>query len=197
MKRSFSVGALAVLMAGGLVVAAPNVSSAADSLIFPMKSAQTCLTNAKGRVTLNSLGIAETMHVEVSGLPANTDFDVFVIQVPKKPFGLSWYQGDIETNSDGMGVSDFIGRFSKETFIVAPGVAPAPKVFPDDATTNPQTAPVQIYHLGIWFNSPADAKKAGCPDTVTPFNGTHNAGVQVLNTSNFDNLKGPLRGFNP
>ena len=197
MKRCLSVGALTVLIAGGLIVATPDASSAADAITFVMKSAQTCLPGASGRVTLNSLGIVETMHVEVFRLPANTDFDVFVIQVPKKPFGLSWYQGDIETNSDGMGVSDFIGRFSKETFIVAPGVAPAPKVFPDDATTNPQTAPVQIYHLGIWFNSPADAKKAGCPDTVTPFNGTHNAGVQVLNTSNFDNLKGPLRGFNP
>jgi hypothetical protein len=162
-----------------------------------MKSAQTCLPNAKGRVTLNSLGIAETMHVEVFGLPAKTDFDVFVIQVPKKPFGLSWYQGDIETNAEGMGVSDFVGRFSKETFIVAPGVAPAPQVFMDNATMNPATPPVQIYHLGIWFNSPADAQKAHCPGTMTPFNGTHNAGVQVLNTSNFGNLNGPLRGFNP
>jgi len=35
--------------------------------------------------------------------------------------------------------------------------------------------------------------KAGCPGTVTPFNGTHDAGVQVLNTSNFSNRNGPLR----
>ena len=197
MKRCFSIGALTVLIAGGLVVATPNASSAADAITFVMKSAQTCLPGASGRVTLNSLGIVETMHVEVFRLPANTDFDVFVIQTPKKPIGLSWYQGDIKTNSDGFGVSDFFGRFSKETFIVAPDMAPAPKVFPDNATTNPATKPVQIYHLGIWFNSPADAKKAGCPDTVTPFNGTHNAGVQVLNTSNFGVLNGPLRAFNP
>ena len=89
------------------------------------------------------------------------------------------------------------GGSSIGAFIVAPGVAPAPKVFPDNATTNPQTAPVQLYHLGIWFNSPASAAKAGCPNTKTPFNGTHNAGVQVLNTSNFPNLAGPLRSFNP
>ena len=51
------------------------------------------------------------------GLPPNTDFDLFVIQVPNKPFGLSWYQGDIETNKDGVGYGEFIGRFSIETFI--------------------------------------------------------------------------------
>jgi hypothetical protein len=70
-------------------------------------------------------------------------------------------------------------------------------VFPDDATTNPKTAPVQLYHLGIWFNSPADAAAAGCANTQTPFNGTHNAGVQALNTSNFGDLNGPLRSFSP
>jgi hypothetical protein len=162
-----------------------------------MKSAQSCLPEARGRVTLNALGIVEEMHVEVSGLPENTDFDLFVIQVPTKPFGLVWYQGDIETNSDGNGVADFFGRFSKETFIFAPGVAPAPKVFPDNATSNPATDPVQLYHLGIWFNSPADAAKAGCDPTVTKFNGIHHAGTQVLNTSQFGILNGPLRGFNP
>jgi hypothetical protein len=192
-----SLIAVTALIGSGLALAAPTVSNAADSKIFFMKSAQSCLPEARGRVTLNALGIVEEMHVEVSGLPKNTDFDVFVIQVATKPFGLSWYQGDIETNDEGNGVADFFGRFSKETFIVAPGVAPAPKVFGDNATTNPKTAPVQIYHLGIWFNSPADAAKANCPADKTPFNGTHNAGVQVLNTSNFGILNGPLRGFSP
>jgi len=31
------------------------------------------------------------------------------------------------------------------------------------------------------------------PGTVTPFNGEHDAGVQVLNTSNFGKRNGPLR----
>jgi hypothetical protein len=188
-----------MLLAGGLVLAAPGVH-AADSKIFPMvvsAGAKTCVPAARGRVTLNALGPVETMHVEVSGLPAHTEFDLFVIQVPDAPFGLSWYQGDIDTDSNGNGVGDFIGRFSKETFIVAPGVAPAPKVFPDNATQNPATKPVQIYHLGLWFGSPSAAKKAGCAATVTPFNGIHRAGIQALNTGNFADLNGPLRGFNP
>ncbi len=50
-----------------------------------------------------------------------------------------------------------------------------------------------MYHLGLWFNSPTDAQNAGCAATVTPFNGEHNAGIQVLNTANFADDAGPLR----
>jgi hypothetical protein len=49
-----------------------------------------------------------------------------------------------------------------------------------------------MYHLGLWFNSPSDALKAGCSGNVTPFNGEHNAGIQALNTSNFPDNAGPL-----
>jgi hypothetical protein len=154
--------------------------------------------NAQGTVKIHSIGPVEIMQVNVSGLPPNTDFDFFVIQVPNLPFGLSWYQGDIQTDSNGDGSREFIGRFSIETFIVAPGVAPAPAdpfhqpgSIPD-ATQNPQTNPVQLFHLGLWFNNPADVVKAGGPNTMTPFNGEHNAGIQVLNTSNFPDSNGPL-----
>jgi len=95
----------------------------------------------------------------------------------------------------------FIGRFNIETFIVAPGVAMAPVVHDDgpfpDADMNPATPPVHTYHLGLWFNSPDDATAAGCPNTVTPFNGDHTAGIQVLNTSNFPDDQGPLRQLVP
>jgi hypothetical protein len=124
-----------------------------------------------------------------------------VIQVPNAPFGLSWYQGDVETDDKGDAFQHFRGRFNIETFIVAPGVAPAPQVFNDqpfpDAAQNPMTNPVQTYHLGLWFNSPKDAQDNDCPNTVTPFNGEHNAGIQVLNTSNFPIDAGPLRSLNP
>ncbi len=175
--------------------------STSDSRVFefPMVvsgGASACLPKASGRVTIHSEGPVEVMHVLVTGLPPKTDFDFFVIQVPKSPFGMSWYQGDIETDGHGNGHGTFIGRFSIETFVVAPGPAPAPVVFSGpfpDASSNPPTNPVQMYHLGLWFNSPSDAQKAGCPSTVTPFNGEHDAGIQVLNTSNFPDASGPLR----
>ena len=90
----------------------------------------------------------------------------------------------------------FIGRFSIGTFIVAPGVAPAPVVFNNafpDTSINPATNPVQLYHLGLWFNNSQDVVKAGGPVTVIPFNGEHNAGIQILNTSIFPDLTGPLK----
>jgi len=160
----------------------------------------TCLQAATGQVTILPLGTVEHMHVQVTGLPPKTGFDFFVIQVPKAPFGLAWYQGDIETDAYGSGIGEFIGRFNQETFIVAPGSAPAPVLHQapnPDATTNPPTGPVHTFHLGLWFNAPTDAVRAGCPGTVTPFNGEHNAGVQVLNTSNYADDQGPLRQVTP
>jgi hypothetical protein len=154
-----------------------------------------CIPDAAGELKLFKLNGVEKMEVSVSGLPANTEFDVFVIQVPDAAFGLTWYQGDLQTDKKGNGKQTFIGRFNIETFIVAPGQEPAPVIhgsgpFPD-ANTNPQTYPVHTFHVGLWFNSPGDAEAAGCPNTVTPFNGDHTAGVQALKTVPVDGL-GPL-----
>ncbi len=95
------------------------------------------------------------MHIQVNFLPPNTDFDVFVIQQPNAPFGLAFYEGDILTDSSGSGVTDLIGRFQFGTFIVGVGTPPAPVTQPKgpfpDASTNPATNPVQLYHVGIWF----------------------------------------------
>jgi hypothetical protein len=195
MKNTLLAMAIAAVLSFTALV--PSASAAAgDSITFNLKlsaGAATCLaSNAFGRVVISDLGPVQNMHVEVFHLPSNTEFAAFLLQVPNKPFGLAWYQGDIVTNKDGRGVGDFTGIFGKETFIVAPGVAPAPAIFPDNATSNPATPPVQILHMGIWFADPAAASQAGCADTVTPFDGDHQAGIQVLNTSNFPDGHGPL-----
>jgi hypothetical protein len=192
-----------VSLAPGWGVAAPADKQVDDDFVFdmvPSQGAQTCLPNAKGQVTIKPLGPVESMRVEVSGLPPGTEFDLFVIQVPDLPFGLSWYQGDLETNAYGQGAEEFVGRFSVETFIVAPGSDVAPVIHEEpipDAATNPETGPVHTFHLGLWFDSPEDAAKAGCADAVTPFNGEHNAGIQVLNTSNYPKEEGPLSRLQP
>ena len=184
---------LAVVIA---IAMSPLANAAAgDSITFNMRvsaGAAACLSTASARVTISDLGEVQNMHVEVFNLPPATEFAAFILQVPKSPFGLAWYQGDILTNKEGKGVGDFTGIFNKETFIQAPGVAPAPAVFPDNATSNPATRPVQLYHVGIWFADPNDASNANCPATATPFDGDHQAGIQVLNTSNFPDGHGPL-----
>lgn len=133
-----------------------------------------CIAGAVGTIELFKLNGAERMVVNVSGLPANTEFDVFIIENPDNPFGFSWYQGDLTTSSKGTGTQTFIGRFNDETFVL------------DSAEVAHQT-----FHVGVWFNSPADAQAAGCSNTVTPFNGEQNAGIQAL-TSVPVNGKGPL-----
>src|SRR5690242_17472612 len=133
------------------------------SLDFDMvvsAGAKACLPHARAEVHVTSLGPVEVMDVRVAGLPKHTTFDFFVIQVPKAPFGLSWYQGDIDTDHEGVGIGRFVGRFNIETFIVAPGSAPAPVVFDGpfpDASLNPATAPVQLCPLVLCVNSHDDA----------------------------------------
>jgi len=189
----------------GMVVAlCPLMASANDDnqKSFEMivsGGAKTCLANATGSVRITQDGPVEVMDVTVRGLAPNTDYDFFVIQVPKSPFGVAWYQGDIETDRNGNGHQRFIGRFSIETFAIAQNTAPAPVVFQGpfpDASSNPPFNPIQMYHLGLWFGSPQAAQNAGCAPTPTPFNGEHNAGIQVLNTSNFPDDHGPLRDVN-
>ena len=85
--------------------------------------------------------------------------------------------------------------------LAADGRLSAPVVHDDapfpDADTNPATAPIHTFHLGLWFGSPAAAVSAGCPNTMTPFNGDHKAGIQVLSTRNFPAGNGPLRHLVP
>jgi hypothetical protein len=201
---AFAVGACA--LAAAVIGSAASAAPKGDRIEFDMVRSTAainggCLPDASAEVRVRSKGATETMNVDVEGLPPNTDFDFFVIQVPNNPFGLAWYQGDIETNSKGEGSEKFIGRFNIETFIVAQGSAAAPVTHSDgqfpDASSNPATPPVHTYHLGLWFNSPDDAQKAGCPPTVTPFNGDHHAGIQVLSTRDAPDNAGPLSRLQP
>ncbi len=180
-------------------------AAAADAHVFRMVRSTAavgahCLPHARARVRITEVKGAEKMVVRASGLPHRIEMDLFLIQTPDAPFGMSWYQGDLETNRLGTAKGTFVGRFNRETFTVAPGVAPAPRVHRGaiaDASANPATAPVHQYHLGVWFNSPEDAADAGCLDTVTPFNGDHDAGVQALSTRQFAVRSGPLRSIAP
>jgi hypothetical protein len=208
-KRISAVVIATLLAAAGAVTLAVTSASAGPTwrqTSFTMVRSTTavtarCLKGAVAKVTIRSLDQVEVMRVSAWHLPRNTDFDLFVIQVPNAPFGISWYQGDLDSNRWGHAEGTFVGRFSIETFAVAPGMAPAPQVhtgppFPD-AKSNPAFGPVHTYHLGLWFNSPRDAARNGCPNTTTPFNGDHTAGVQALSTRNFPDQFGPLRRVQP
>lgn len=200
--RTGILATAAVLTAGGVTVAASAATTVHDRASFALqRSAATvkanCLPTATAKVAIINRGPVEVMTVDAAGLPKNTDFDVFVTQLPNAPFGVSWYQGDLETDATGKAHGAFVGRFSVETFAVAPGVGPAPSTHVADAKVNPAFAPVHEYHVGVWFNSAKDAAAAGCANVVTPFNGEHNAGPQVLSTRQFADTNGPLRQVTP
>jgi hypothetical protein len=95
------------------------------------------------------------MMVEVHGLAPSTGYDLFVIKLPNKPFGISWYQSDLETDVHGNGQATVRGIFNVETFSVPTG--------------GPTTtfSPTHQYHLGLWFNDPTVPFNLGCEGTAT------------------------------
>lgn len=163
-------------------------SSAVSSFSFALKPSSSaisaCLPHAGGNVTITRGSLNDTMKVSLHGMPPNTGFDLFVIQQPTAPFGVSWYQTDIQAGSTGTGSATVRGVFNVETFSVSPG-----------GTTT--FSPTHQYHLGVWFNDPNVPFNLGCEPgapspIVTPFNGAQDAGIQVVNTAQFPVNAGPL-----
>jgi hypothetical protein len=182
--------AAAVGLAAGLSAPASAGTKAATASSFsfglvPSSTAITaCLPHASGHVTITPGKLNDTMKVTLSGMPPNAGFDLFVIQQPAAPFGVAWYQTDVQANAYGTGSATVKGVFDVETFSVSLG-----------GTTT--LSPTHQYHLGVWFNDPTVPFKLGCEPgatspIVTPFNGEQHAGIQVVNTSEFPVNAGPL-----
>ncbi len=174
--------------AGAATGGAHARTAATSSFSFGLKPSSAaitaCLPKAGGHVTITPGTLNDTMTVNLHGMPPNAGFDLFVIQQPTAPFGISWYQSDIQANSNGFGSATVRGIFDAETFSVSPG-----------GTTT--FAPTHQFHLGVWFNDPNVPFNLGCEPgaltpSVTPFNGEQNAGIQVVNTAQFPVDAGPL-----
>jgi len=185
------------LVATGILVAvahrhtAQAATSGASFDLVPSAGISACLPQAKGHVTITPGAVNDAMHVTVKGLPPDTGFDLFVIELPKKPFGVSWYQSDLQTDDEGSGSVNVRGILDVETFTVSLG--------DPQGTVIPANPPKHQYHLGLWFNDPQVPFDLNCEPgqtspVVTPFNGEQHAGIQALNTSNFPDNAGPLQG---
>ena len=183
-----AAGAATVLGVTATVAVASGAPARAHGFSFrlvPSAGISSCLPHARGNVTITPQGENDKMVVHVAGLPKNSEFDLFVIQVPDKPFGVAWYQSDIDTGRDGTGSVTVRGIFDAETFSVSLG-----------GTTT--FGPTHQFHLGLWFNNPRQPFRLGCEPgatspVVTPFNGEQHAGIQVLNTGQFPDNAGPLK----
>jgi hypothetical protein len=180
-------GALSLTAASAAPVTSARHRGAFSFALVPSPGIKSCLPHAGGRVTIIPGSQNDTMEVSIFGMPAHADFDLFVIQQPNKPFGVSWYQSDVNADGHGFGHATVRGVFDVETFSVSP------------AGSNTPFAPTHQYHLGLWFNDFNLPYHLGCepngPGTqpiVTPFNGEQNAGIQALNTAEFPDAAGPL-----
>jgi hypothetical protein len=193
-RRSITIaaatGAAAVLGVTATAVAttagaAPARAHSFTFRLVPSPGIHSCLPHARGTVTITPGSLNDKMVVHIAGMPRNSGFDLFVIQTPNKPFGVSWYQSDINAGRHGSGSATVRGIFDRETFSVSPG-----------GTTT--FGPTHQFHLGLWFNNPRTPFRLGCEPgmsapVVTPFNGEQHAGIQALNTAQFGVNNGPLK----
>lgn len=184
-SAALAIGLVAASATAGASTSTPQARSHSFTFALrPSAGIAACLPHAGGRVTITPGSLNDRMKISIYGMPSRATFDLFVIQQPAKPFGVSWYQTDVNADKNGRGSAEVRGIFDKETFSVSPG-----------GTTT--FAPTHQYHLGLWFNNPAVPFRIGCEPTatapaVTPFNGRQHAGIQVLNTAQFPVNAGPL-----
>lgn len=132
----------------------------------------------------------DTLTLDVSGLKPNLAFDMFTVQrssldatgaaIPAASFpgfGLAWYQSDVQADASGNAhvsittiLLDQIFGFDADK-LAATATNAAPTVL----------APTNTFHVGFWFNDPADAAPCGFDVTKpTLFNGEHKAGPLAM-----------------
>ena len=95
--RTAAVVGVSVLAAGGVTAArgagTTSTTSTTHTAFTLQRSAASatagCLVGAGAKVKVVHRGQVEEMTIDAAGLPKNTDFDVFITQLPNAPFGIS------------------------------------------------------------------------------------------------------------
>jgi hypothetical protein len=172
MKRSalsVALVSLGLIVLGGLSTAQALEITTFD--LVPPNAA--CLPDAAGHVTVfhkeDALGV-DTLLLRVSGLPANTDFAVFLTSADAfatPPFGTTTYIGDFTTNAAGVG-SLKVDAIIAEAFV----------------TTVVGTARTRtdLDHVVFWFADPAQVPACFNFSGSTPFDGDGNAGPAAMSS---------------
>jgi hypothetical protein len=119
----------------------------------------------------------DTLTLRLANFKPGLAFDLFTIQKTNlKPdgtlnpsftnFGLAWYQSDVVADVNGAAFVDIHTILINQIFGFDPAVG---------------LTPTNTFHVGIWFNDPADASACGFTG-FTPFNGEHHAGPNAMIT---------------
>ncbi|MDP9318684.1 MAG: hypothetical protein M3O94_06370 [Actinomycetota bacterium] len=133
--------------------------------------------HAKVSATVTSGNLNDSMTLSLSGFKPNLAFSLFTIQKSNQlangdpdpnftNFGLAWYQSDMQVGANGTGTVTIHTILLNQIFGFDPAVS---------------LAPTNTFHVGFWFDDPADAAACGFTGT-TPFNGEHNAGPNAFIT---------------
>ena len=162
---------------GSTVPHALGVAHALTTINFRLVPASgavaACLPNAKADVAVlhkeDALGL-DTLQLDARGLPADTDFAVFLTSadaLTSPPFGAVEYIGDFTTNAAGIG-SLKVDAIIAEAFVSTPA--------------NGTRVPADLDHLVFWFADPDQAKAACGLTAITPFDGDGQAGPAAMSS---------------
>ncbi|MGB8703320.1 MAG: hypothetical protein WCD18_28215, partial [Thermosynechococcaceae cyanobacterium] len=132
--------------------------------------------------------VNDTMTLTLKGFKKGLDFDLFSIENSLfrsngtidpnfQNFGLAWYQSDIH-------ISGSPTKVTIKTILLDQIFGFDPKV---------SLAPTNTFHVGFWFNNPADAVPCGFDASKpTPFNGEQKAGPLAFISKPKATKLGPL-----
>jgi hypothetical protein len=125
-------------------------------------------------VTVTPGDLNDKLTVHLNHFKPGLAFDLFTVERssqladgspnPTPGFGMAWYQSDIQVNAYGQATAQIRTILVNQIFGFDPDV---------------KLAPTNTFHVGFWFNNPADAGRCGFTGT-TPFNGEHNAGPLAM-----------------
>ena len=175
MKRS---GVLVSLLTFGFTVLCTlGVAHALTTIDFDMvpasKAVATCLPNATGHVTVllkeETRGV-DTLRLAASGLPAHTDFAVFLTShdaFATPAFDAVQYIGDFTANAAGIGTLK-VDAIIAEAFV--------------STLVGSTRVRADLDHLVFWFADPDQARAACGLTNTTPFDGDRQAGPAAMSS---------------
>jgi hypothetical protein len=186
------------VMITGLAIATLSMSSPGYAQLqrtFPLRPNPAMLNCLRldsktptAKVTVGQGDLTDDLTITGGGIKPGLAFDLFTVQKSSllangmvdpnfTNFGLAWYQTDLQASPKGQIFGTLHTILINQIFGFDPGVS---------------LPPTNTFHVGFWFNDPADATACGFTG-FTPFNGEHHAGpLAMISLPNATTNLGPL-----
>ncbi len=181
-----AVAAAFVLIMSALPAAAQKTEET-EFKLFPNPAFLRCITNPndddppEAEVEVERGVLNDKLELKLKHFKPGLAFALFTVERskllsngtvnpdPTFTFGLAWYQSDVQVNEEGKAHVKIRTVLLDQIFGF------------DDEPTPPGKTIHNTFHVGFWFDNPADAVACGFPATAfTPFNGEHHAGPLAM-----------------